>query len=281
MGTAESIRLEMGAMTRSERQVATFVLGHMNDIVFCTLDELAKQTDVSTTSVLRFCRRLGFDGFKQFQQTIRTDLKYSPDLLDKFHRASDAQLKNAMLAQTIQQGILCIQETFQELPFPLLTDAVNYIADARRVYTFGMRESQALAYYAYSRLLTVRGDVFLYQEGYCGNVETLLSVTDEDVFVVYLFHRYTRQTVRLLEILHKRGVKTILITSAPVDTVARFAAVLLPCRVDANGIKNSALAPICLADYLCNALAMVNAESTLQRMKQSEDLFSSSEILDN
>ncbi len=281
MGTAECIRLEMGSMTRSERQVATFVLGHMNDIVFYTLDELAKQTDVSTTSVLRFCRRLGFDGFKQFQQTVRTDLKYSPDLLDKFQRTSDNQLKNAMLAQTVQQGILCIQETFQELPLPSLADAVSYIAGARRVYIFGMRESHALAYYAYSRLLTVRGDVFLYQDGYSGNVEALLSVTDEDVFVVYLFHRYTRQTVRLLETLHKRGVKTILITSPPVDAVARFATVLLPCRVDANGIKNSALAPICLADYLCNALAMVNAEATLQRMKQSEELFSSSEILDN
>lgn len=281
MSITELIRSETEQMTRSEQRVALYILGHMNDIAFFTLDELARQTDVSTTTVLRFCRRLGFDGFKQFQQTVRTDLKYSPDLLDKFHRTADNQLKNTLLAQTVQQGIRCIQQTFQEMPLEMIEDAVKRIADARRVYTFGMRESQALAAYAYSRLLTVRGDVFLYQDGCSGNVEALLSATDADVFVVFLFHRYTRQTLRILEVLKERNVQVILITSPPIEMVARLATVLLPCQVDANGIKNSSLAPICLADYLCNAVAMVNAEATLQRIRQSEELFTRSEIIEN
>jgi DNA-binding MurR/RpiR family transcriptional regulator len=281
MGIIELIRMKMEQMTRSEQRVALYILGHMNDIAFFTLDEMARQTDVSTTTVLRFCRRLDFDGFKQFQHAVRTDLKYSPDLLDKFHRTADNQLENTLLAQTVQQGIRCIQQTFLELPFELIEEAVGTLANARRVYTFGMRESQALAAYAYSRLLTVRGDVFLYQDGYTGNVEALLSSTDADVFVVFLFHRYTRQTLRILEVLKERNVQVILITSPPVEMVARLATVLLPCQVDANGIKNSALAPICLADYLCNAVAMVNAEATLQRMRQSEELFVRSEIIEN
>ena len=280
MGIIELIRMKMEQMTRSEQRVALYILGHMNDIAFFTLDELARQTDVSTTTVLRFCRRLDFDGFKQFQHTVRTDLKYSPDLLDKFHRTADNQLEDTLLAQTVQQGIRCIQQSFREMPFEMIEEAVKRIAGARRVYTFGMRESQALAAYTYSRLLTVRGDVFLYQDGYTGNVEALLSATGEDVFVVFLFHRYTRQTLRILEVLKQRNVQIVLITSPPVEMVARLATVLLPCQVDANGIKNSALAPICLADYLCNAVAMLNAEDTLQRMKLSEDLFARSEMIE-
>ena len=281
MRISEHIRLELESMTRSERQVAVFVLEHMNDIMFSTLDDLAKQTDLSTTSVLRFCRRLGFSGFKAFQQAVRRELKYSPDLLDKFQRTSAGQLENALLAQTVQQGIACIQETFQEMSFDAISHAVDSIARARRVYTFGMRESQALAFYAYSRLLTVREDVFIYQDGYNGNVETLLELTEEDVFLVYLFHRYTRQTLRFLEILKQRGVTVVLITSPPTDAVAGFASVLLPCRVDMGGIKNSALAPVCLADYLCNAVAMANGEKTVQRMQQSEELFVKSEMLES
>lgn len=281
MNVAETIRLELESMTRSEHCVAVFALEHMNDIAFFTLDELAQQTDVSTTSVLRFCRRLGFDGYKQFQQKIRTDLKYSPNLLDKFQRTTESQLTDKLLAQTVQQGIHCIQQTFQELPFERITDAVERIANARRVYTFGMRESEALAAYAYSRLLTVRGDVFLYRDGYNGNVETLLSMTKEDVFLVYLFRRYTKQTLRLLETLRQRGVQVILVTSPPVDTVARFATVLLPCHVDGVGIKNSALAPICLADYLCNAVALFDPEDALKRMRESEELFRCCETLDS
>ena len=281
MGVVDLIRQELEHMTHTERHVAAYAMGHMNDVAFYTLDKLAQQAQTSTTSVLRFCRRLGFPGFKQFQQAVRADLKYSPDLLDKFHRAADHKVEDTLLAQTIQQGIRCIQQTFRELPFEMIEDAVHRISAARRVYTFGMRESQALAAYAYSRLLTVRPDVFLYQEGYSGNVEALLSLNKADVFVVYLFHRYTRQTLRLLEVLKKRGVQVILVTSPPVETIARFATVLLPCQVDANGIKNSALAPICMADYLCNAVAMVNTEQTLQRMKDSEEIFRCSETLED
>ena len=281
MDVAENIRLEMERMTRSEHCVAVFALGHMNDVAFFTLDELARQTDVSTTSVLRFCRRLGYDGFKQFQQAVRADLKGSPDLMDKFQRTTDRSVENTLWAQTVQKGIQCIQQTFRELSIAQIEDTVQRLARARRVYTFGMRESEALASYAYSRLLTVRGNVFLYRDGYCGNVETLLDVNEEDVFLIFLFHRYTRQTLQLLEILKHRGVQVILITSPPVETVTRYAAVLLPCRVDGGGIKNSALAPICLADYLCNAVAVADQEAALARMKESEALFRYSETVDS
>lgn len=281
MNVVETIRLEMESMTRSEHCVATFALGHMNDVAFFTLDELARQTDVSTTSVLRFCRRLGFGGFKQFQQAVRSDLKGSPDLMDKFHRTTDKQMENSLLVQSVQQGIQCIQQTFRELPYAHIEDTVQRLAKARRVYTFGMRESEALAAYAYSRMLTVRGNVFLYRDGYSGNVETLLDVTRDDVFLIFLFHRYTRQTLQLLENLKHRGIQVILVTSPPVDAVARYAEVLLPCRVDAQGIKNSALAPICLADYLCNAVAIANQAETLKRMQESEALFRYSETVDN
>jgi len=51
--------------------------------------------------------------------------------------------------------------------------------------------------------------------------------------------------------------------------------------VDASGIKNSSLAPICMADYLCNAVAMLRGEKTLYRMKQSEELFRCSDLLED
>lgn len=281
MTIAENIRQQLEEMTRSERQVAVFVLGRMNQIAFCTLDQLAREADTSTTSVLRFCRKLNYPGYKQFQQAVRVELKYSPSLPDKFQRTTEQPVGDGLLAQTISQGIRCIQQTFQELSYEEITDAVKRISAARRVYTFGMRESQALAMYAYSRLLTVREDVFLYNDGFSGNVESLLSLNEQDVFIVYLFHRYTKRTLQLLEILKNRGVQVILITSPPTDTVNRFATVLLQCQVDASGIKNSSLAPICMADYLCNAVAMLRGEKTLYRMKQSEDLFRCSALLED
>ena len=279
MKLAETIRQRLDAMTKSERQVASYALCHLNDIAFYTLEQFAVQTGMSTTSVLRFCRRLDFDGFKPFQQAIRSELNYQPDLPDKFRRTLDSTDADALLAQTVRQDIVCIQQTFAALPCERLHRAVQLITQAGRVFTFGMRESFALAHYACSRLSSVRKNVHLLTAGHYGELESVLNLTADDVCLVYLFHRYTRQAVDILDLIRKQGASVILITSAPYDRLEPLACVLLPCQVDANGIKNSSVAPVCLADYLCNAVAVAGGDATLQHMRDSEALFRSANIL--
>jgi len=279
MSVVELIKQNLDDMTKSERHVATYYLGHLNDFAFYTLDRIAAEMGTSTTTVIRFCRRLGFSGFKSFQEALRADIKYQPDLPDKFQRTLDNTINDELLAQTIQQDIRCVQQTFHNLPYESLATAVRHIVNAKRVFTFGMKESFALAHYAYTRFLTIRNNVYILNAGYNGDVESILSLNSEDVCVIYLFHRYTKQSLQILPMLKKQGVTIILVTSAPYDSVEEYATLLLPCHVDANGIKNSAIAPICLADYLCNAVAVQNGKNTLQHMRDSEELFKTSSIL--
>ena len=279
MKVAERINRCYEQMSKTERQIASYFLGHSNDFAFCTLDRIASAMDTSTTSVIRFCRRLGFDGYKAFQEALRNDIKYQqPDLPDKLQRTLNTTAKDELLFKTIQQGIRCIQQTFCDISYNNLTQAVQLIGNARRVYTLGMKESYALAHYAYTRFLTVRSDVYMLAVEK-GDIETLLNLTGEDVCIVYLFHRYTKQTLQLLPILQSRGIKVIVVTSAPYEKLEEYATLILPCSVDANGIKNSAVGPVCLADYLCNAVAVQGGEKTLDYMQKSEELFRTNAIL--
>lgn len=279
MSIAAQITNQLDTLTRSEARVAAHVLQQQQEVAFYTLELFAQRVGVSTTTVLRFCRRLGFSGFSDFQQAVRKELRAQPDLMEKLQRTAGSHEDEALIANTVNQGLHCIRQTFRDLPGAQIREAVERIAKAQRVFTFGMRESFALAHYAYTRFLTVRENVFLLCNGYSTDVEAVLSLTAADVCVVYLFHRYTRQALRILELLKDQGVQVILVTSEPCDRVSAFATVLLTCQVDAGGIKNSALAPVCLADLLCNAVAMTDTERTMRRMKQCETLFQRAEIL--
>ena len=276
MTLMELIKGAMGEMTRSERQVAAYYFGHAGDFAFFTLDKMANSVQTSTTSVLRFCRRLGYAGYKDFQQAVRQELHRQPDLLDKLHRT---QSSDDLLNKTVGNDLACIQNTFADIAYERLVDTVRLLGNARRVYTFGMKESYALAHYACTRFGAVRDQVQLLGAGMNGEVETLLDITPADVCLVFLFHRYTKQTLHILESLKKRGVPVVLVTAAPYDQVEAFATVLLPCRVDADGIKNTAVAPVCLADYLCNALAVESGDAAAQRMQQLEKLYKEQDIL--
>lgn len=277
MNTVEIIKSALDDMTRSERQVASYYLSHPNDFAFCTLDDIAGRVDTSTTSVLRFCRKIGFRGYKDLQQAAQQQISIQPQLPDKFQRSMDHS--DDLLVRVVGRGIQCIQDAFQGLNKQQLGEAVSLLCKARNVYTFGMRESYSLAHYGFTRLLSVRPGVKILEAGNNGQVETLLNMGKGDVCLVFLFHRYTQQSIKVLELLAQQGVKVILVTDPPCAEVASFAEVILHCVVDRGGIKNSAAAPVILMDYLCEAVAAQMGERALEHMKNAEALFRQGGIL--
>ena len=109
-------------------------------------------------------------------------------------------------------------------------------------------------------------------------LEPLLDLNADDVIVVFLFRRYTEQTQRMLPLLKQTGASVILVTSDPCDEqLAACADVVLPCHVENNGIKNTYLAPIALADYFCNALGQTDLSGA--RMEQIENLLRNADVL--
>ncbi len=279
MTTVEKIKSRLSSMTKSERTVALFFLEHSGDFAFYTLEEVSEKTHLSTTSVLRFCRSLGFSGFKEFRNFVRNEVYYQPDLPVKFNRFSKHEHSDSMLPDAFNQGIACINETFNNISIENAKAAVSHIINANRVFTFGMKESYALAHYAYTRLFTVRSDVFLISAEISENVEQILSLKDGDVCVFFLFHRYSKSSLELLPLLKERGAKIILITSAPTVSVENYADVLLCCKIDLGGIKNTFAAPIVLIDYLLSATAVSSGEKALSHMKKIEELFRKSNTL--
>ena len=86
MNVTEKIKSKLSEMTKSERQIASYCMAHLSDFAFCTLEEVSEKISISTTSVIRFCRRLDFSGYKQLQNYVRAEIKEHPALPDKFGR---------------------------------------------------------------------------------------------------------------------------------------------------------------------------------------------------
>ena len=279
MNITERVTQHFQEMSKSEQAVASYFLDQVQDFALYTLDNVADNIGVSTTSVIRFCRKLGFAGYKDFQNQLRSEVNIHRTLPEQFRMLESLHDQSALVQRILQDGIANIEKTFAEIPGQTLRDAAQIIHQAKRVFTFGMRESLALAHYTYTRLATARGNTQILDVGYNGMVEQALDLTEEDVVIVFLFHRYTAQSCRVLPYISAQGAKVILITSAPYNTLERFATIVLPCHVKTQGVKNTSLAPICLADYFCNAVALLNKENTDERVRKIEQVFQSEQVL--
>lgn len=265
------VRQEMEHMTKMEQQVAVCFLQDSHDFAFLTLDKIALHAGVSTTSILRFCRRIGFDGYKDFQDALRAEIKSGMTLPLKLQRNSGTE-ESALLDRVVREGVEAIEQTFASISSDALGDAVRQLSQGHRVFTFGLRESYALAHYAYTRLTTVRNEVHILDAGRDGMMEALLDLQTGDVCLCFLFHRYTELSLRILPLLKASGAAVILVTEEPYEQLLPYADILLPCRVSNTGIKNTALAPICLSDYFCNAVALGGGTSVQTRLDQTEGI---------
>ena len=272
-----TINAALSDMTKSEYKVALFCIGNIEEIAFDTLEALAERISTSTTSVIRFCRRLGFAGYKELQEEVRRELKAQPSLPDKLERTISSS--GGRLEATSRAVISCVERSLAETSEENISRAVDMICGAARVFTFGMKESYALAHYAYTRLLSVRGEVNLLSIGFSGEIEQLLSLGEGDVCVFYLFHRYTSTSLEVLSALKDRGVSVILVSSPPFSEEIISGSLLFSVYTDIGGVKNSAAAPIALTDCICNAVAVRLGDSALEYMRSSEELFSRFSIL--
>ncbi len=278
MNVAEKIRAASREMTRSDGAVAACFLSGESDFAFMTLEEAASRAGVSTTSVIRFCRRIGFTGYKRFQDAVREEVRRLPGLPEKYSHAKKNTDENRLLNETVRRALTAVETSFAGMPEKELAKAVNLLFRAERIFTFGMKESFALAHYAYTRFLSVRGGVFLLTGPAEGEMETLLNMGKNDVCIAFMFHRYTKAAKELLPVIRRRKTKLILVTNPPLDGID--ADIVLPCEVDTGGIKNGFAAPVILTDYLCGALAFAGGDKALSHMRASEELFAESHLLE-
>lgn len=71
--------------TQVERKIALYIREHMEEVLHCTLLELADQIGVSDASVVRFCKSIGYKGFQDFKisaalETVPSTQQYHPAL---------------------------------------------------------------------------------------------------------------------------------------------------------------------------------------------------------
>ena len=70
----EMIREKYNQIFMAERKVADFVLENPERAVNANVSELANLSGVSDATVIRFCKRIGFQGHYQFRITLSRDL---------------------------------------------------------------------------------------------------------------------------------------------------------------------------------------------------------------
>src|SRR5216110_3706139 len=62
------IRARFDDFSRSQKDVAQYIVDHLDEAAFQTAEELARRASTSSSTVVRFSQALGFEGYPELQQ---------------------------------------------------------------------------------------------------------------------------------------------------------------------------------------------------------------------
>src|SRR3979411_141914 len=72
------IRERFEEFSRSQKDVARYIVDHLEEAAFLTAEELARRASTSSSTGVRFSQALGFEGFPELQQAARDEYSRRP-----------------------------------------------------------------------------------------------------------------------------------------------------------------------------------------------------------
>jgi DNA-binding MurR/RpiR family transcriptional regulator len=255
------------AMPKRLKQLAAFAMQHPEEMAFGTVAGIATHAGVQPSTLVRFAKSLGYDGFSHLQQIFRDRLRERfPDYRERLQglRGAEGQhVHAASLLEGFANAASISLERMRDTVRPEeLSRAIETLAKADTIYLLGARRVFPIAAYcAYAfGKLGVRAALVdhIAQLG----PEQLFTATERDAVLAISFTPYAPVTADLAATAARRNIPVVAITDSAFSPLVGSADVWLEIAEADFGAFRSLSASFALA----MALAVGTAE------KRAEDL---------
>ena len=265
------IRNRMPKLTRNQKRLAEVVLKEQNVLAFSTVTELSEHTGISSATIVRFAKSLGFEGYNGLQREMRRTMRADLRGPDRFRRARKPDPgSESPLSPTIKQELENIS-ALQDYHDPqTLEAAVRTISDASQVMILGSRSSASLANHVWfalnkaglpvERVLTI--DTYAY--------ERVHSLNEGGCVIIIGFPRYLNELGDILEFATEAGKRTVVLTDSPFSPFHGDITLFAP--VESSSFIAFHSAPLILISTLVSEIANDRPERTLNALAHFEEL---------
>lgn len=273
--TALNIKILYNEMGNAEKKIADFLMEDPSKILPLSITELAEKCGGSEATIVRFAKRLGFDGYQQLKislaqeenmPSIRADITKNDGASEVFAKVCD--------------DIYCsLEKTKKALDKDVLEKACQAIIAADEILLFGLGNSASVALDAAHKFFRLGLSAHAYTDNHMQVIAA--AHTNEKCVVIGFSHSgSSKDIVQALELAKSKNATTIAVTNygkSPIDKVSDL--ILNTVSDETNysilGLK-SRIASLAIVDaiyswivcHLENANGQINdTESALQRKK--------------
>ena len=236
---------------------------------------IAQASDVSTPTVVRMAKKLGFAGFPQMQAALRQELEATLSSPITKHNlwaenAPDTHILNRF-ADAVMENM---RQTLRQIDPKVFNAVTELLSDRdRAVHVVGGRITRSLADYFFTHMQVIRSNLTLVASNSNSWPHYVLNMNEGDVLVAFDIRRYEHNISRLAKMATEKGVTLILFTDQWGSPAAKYATHSFHSRIEAPSAWDSSVVTLFIIESIIAAVETQNWDETRERMNTLEELF--------
>ena len=264
-------------MGHTEKKLADYILQHTQDIVGTSISELAACCGCGDATVVRFSRKLGFEGYQGLKIGIATEVGAASTISSEISREDTCF---QIFQKRVHDISVALQYTESVLDPQKLEQAAKAVMRARRIVIFGLGNSAAIAQDAAHKFLRLGLDAQACSDNHLQAI--IASHLDRDCVAIGISHSgASKDIIEAMQLARVGNAKTICITNVGESPLVRESDIALFTKSDETRhsilAMSSRIAQLTIFDAIYTYIvlnadkaavqAIYNTETALQNKK--------------
>ncbi|KAE9625955.1 RpiR family transcriptional regulator [Sedimentitalea sp. CY04] len=273
---SEVVKAFDGKLTGSDRSILSVILNDPEQSVFLSATQLAEEAQVHASTVVRLARKLGFQGYPELRDRLRTEVKPGVALSQRSQQRMVSIEQGSNLSALIESEIEALHALQKSISQTQINAAAERLANANTIHIVGRGGAAPL---------TVHLDRRLRRNGYTTNValnmqrrdlaEKFMGLRKGDAVIFFAFQApesLPAGYAGLIAHTARIGAHSILICDSTGLTARPRPDITLMVNRPDEGVMQLRTGPMVLCEALAMTLAHKNPERAVDGLEALEIL---------
>ena len=266
---------ELEQLTPEVRKAAAYVLENPNDVSVSSIREIADAADVKPNTLMRMARSIGFDGYEDFREPFREEIRRGvtnfPDRARWLQSLGQSGKLGGLYKGMVNAAIQNIEDTFAGIDTADLKAAASAILKSRQTFTLGVgvnsSNAQNFTYLASTGML----QFYAIPRNGSTPIDDIAWADKRDVLIAITCKPYRTEVVEAVQIAREQGVQVIGISDSAASPIIVGSEYGFVVSTDTPQFFPSSVSTIALLETLLSFVIAMAPPKIVERVETFHD----------
>lgn len=265
----------MDDLKPSEKKIVHFILNNTEEAVGLFIGDLAERCGTSKASVIRLCRTLQYEGYRDFAIALAADVASQKPESETYTDIRIGDNFETIIKNVCHNTKKSIDDTLVVLSVKEVEKAINAIHKAKRIDFYGVGASALIAQDAQQKFMRINKYASAYADPHM-QMTAAANLSKNDVVVVISYSGETDDVIDTVKIAKESGATIISITKYGINTLSELSDIHLflssPETTMRSGAMGSRIAQLTIIDIIFTGVASLEYPNIKKYLDRTKDV---------